>query len=286
MIRYDVRPDELEAAIRSEVPGWLERASLRTATLVEQCRYEERSSIWSEVKDVFMRLQHYKCIFCERKLETKKNGRIEFDLEHFRPKGSVAVWPDGVRSVSIYDYNTGMASSEGYYWLAYDIENYAAACKACNTNLKLNFFPIAGERGLPTTTVAELTAEKPFLCYPLGRMDEDPSDLITFTATTAIPAQPDGHGRRRGEMIIDFFDLNRRDGLHEERARMIAIFGPALRATSEGGGTAGEKALVQNIDSASQPHANCLRAFRRLWNTDRVTAEDVLDHCQILAAEA
>jgi hypothetical protein len=268
------------------VQGWLERAGLRTATLVQQGRYEERSSIWSEVKDVFMRLQHYKCIFCERKLETRKFGRIEFDLEHFRPKSSVAVWPDGARSVSVYDYSTGSASPDGYYWLAYEIDNYAAACKACNTNLKLNFFPIASERGGPTSAVADLAAERPFLCYPLCGLDEDPSDLITFTATTAIPAQPDGHGRRRGELMIDFFDLNRRDGLHEERARMIAIFGPALRATSAGGGTLGERTLAQNIDSPSQPHANCLRAFRRLWNSDRTAAEAVLDRCQVLAAEA
>ena len=43
-------------------------------------------SLWSETKQVYIELQHSKCAFCEKPLE----GRIEQDVEHFRPKGEVS----------------------------------------------------------------------------------------------------------------------------------------------------------------------------------------------------
>ncbi len=72
MIAYRVTKPQLEALIEAEAPGWLQNAATRTDRFRQKGFYEERSSIWSEVKGVYMRLQgDCKCAFCERKLESK-----------------------------------------------------------------------------------------------------------------------------------------------------------------------------------------------------------------------
>lgn len=56
MLGYRIARAELEQRIRAEKADWLERAATRTETFRHQGRYEEASSIWSEVKVVYMRL--------------------------------------------------------------------------------------------------------------------------------------------------------------------------------------------------------------------------------------
>jgi len=68
MIRYAVSKAELLQRIELEKPGWLARAQQRTNRFLQRGKYTERSSIWSEVKTVYMRLQHDKCAYCERQL--------------------------------------------------------------------------------------------------------------------------------------------------------------------------------------------------------------------------
>ena len=90
MIRYDISPRKLCTLVKQRVPGWIERAQKRTESFRNLKKYKEKSSIWSEVKPVFMDVQGgAKCCFCERKFEGTRLGRYEFDIEHFRPKGNV-----------------------------------------------------------------------------------------------------------------------------------------------------------------------------------------------------
>ncbi|MCX7382787.1 MAG: hypothetical protein NT133_15525 [Alphaproteobacteria bacterium] len=282
MIRYDENPSAVREAIRAEDPTWLDKAARRTAAINKQGGFAEKTSIWSQVKPVFMKLQCNKCIFCERQFENRKYGTIEFDLEHFRPKSSVATWPDRRRHQDIaYDFATGEAAAAGYYWLAYDPGNYAASCKVCNTTFKLNYFPIAGARGAVNDDTTALRAEEPFLCYPIGTTDADPEDLVTFALTVAVPAErANPVRRRRGQVIIDFFGLNKRDQLHTERARMICLFAPALQAQSEGRDNASDRQLIAGMKQPHLPHAACVRAFGRLWRSDRPTAERGFQKCR------
>jgi len=260
MIRYNVDAASLRADIAAIDPQWAAKAAKRTAGFVKAGAYAEKSSLWSTVKPVHMRAQMYKCVFCERQFENERYGKIEFDVEHFRPKSSVTTWPSVTAHPKLaYPYATGAASPAGYYWLAYDVENYAASCKACNSALKSNYFPIAGTRGAPVDDFSALAAEKPFLCYPLGNLDEDPEELVTFVATIATPAAASGHRRRRGEIIIDFFDPNGREQLHHQRAQMISMFGSALAAGDAGTASATGRKLVDGMDHPALPHASCVR---------------------------
>jgi hypothetical protein len=282
VIRYDISVKQLETAVDALAPTWRKRAAKRTARFIKAGRYQEASAIWSEVKPAFMVAQMNKCVFCERQFETELYGKIEFDLEHFRPKSSVTAWPVVGRHAHTYQFATGNDSPNGYYWLAYALSNYAASCKSCNSNLKSNYFPIAGAR---TAVPGDLGPEQPYLCYPLGSGDADPETLITFVATTAVPKAAEGHDRRRAEVIIDFFELNTREELHRQRANMIIVLGTALKSL-EAGGDDLDRELAERIVEKRFPHTNCLRAFRALWDDDRDLARRILAACKAYYAGA
>lgn len=92
MIRYDVTPAQLEALVDGHEPTWRTRAAARTAELRRKAKYSEASSIWGEIKAVFMTVQgDGKCCYCERKFDGNF-AQYELDLEHFRPKGRVRKW--------------------------------------------------------------------------------------------------------------------------------------------------------------------------------------------------
>lgn len=277
MIRVDTTPTAVVQAVNAIAPKWIVKADKRTAAFVAAKKYDESSPIWSEVKPAFMALQNNKCVFCERQFESELYGKIEFDLEHFRPKSSVLGWPVAGRHDYTYDFATGGDNPAGYYWLPYALSNYAASCKVCNSNLKSNFFPVTGAR---ITEPGDLAGEKALLCYPFGDVDADPEQLVTFIATTAVPKAKTGPKRRRGQVIIDFFDLNKREQLHRERANMIIILGNALFNVANGLGDETDEQLIASLVEPVYPHSNCLRAFRAVWAKDRTFALKALKACK------
>lgn len=284
MIRYDVDFTQLRAEVQAVDPRWPAKAAARTAKFVKAGRYSEKSTIWGAARTAYMRAQKFKCIFCERQFENELYGKIEFDVEHFRPKSSVVPWPDATRHPRLaYRFPTGAASETGYYWLAYNLENYAASCAVCNSVLKSNYFPVAKSRGSAPSPIAALAAEDPFLCYPLGTGDADPEQLVTFVATVAKPMADAGHPRNRGQIIIDFFDLNGREMLHRQRAQMISLLGGALSAIHKGTATPADHQLVQQMLDPAVPHAGCVRAFRRLFAADPAKGQRVYDLCRAYA---
>lgn len=285
MIRYTSSPEELSDAVDALDKRWRAKAETRTVKFINACKYDEESSqsIWSTVKPAFMNLQKNKCVFCERQFENELHGKIEFDLEHFRPKSSVDVWPIAGTHTLTYTFTTGAASPNGYYWLAYDLTNYAASCKVCNSRLKSNYFPIEGAR---TTVPGTLKTEKAFLCYPIGGEDDDPEDILTFIGTVAVPKRKSGYKHRRGKVIIDFFDLNRREQLHRERAAHIILLGNSLLSLDRGDGDPADEAIVARAKSAEAPHAACMRSFFAQWQSDQPFARKLLSSCKSYYASA
>jgi hypothetical protein len=206
MIAYQITKSKLESLIDAEAPGWRQRAALRTEGFRQKGRYEEDSSIWSEVKVVYMRLQgDCKCAYCERKLESIDFGKIEQDVEHFRPKGSVRAWklPKAFKDQGILATNVPK-KGRGYFLLPYHPFNYSAACKPCNSALKKDYFPIAGKYSLTGDNPAKLTKEKPFLICPIGDFDDAPEDLIRFHGVSPQPVAAKGHNRERALVTIEF----------------------------------------------------------------------------------
>ena len=287
MIRYPVTLDELRSRIEAEAPGWLDHAAERTERLRRAGRYDEEAGIWSRIKAVYMRLQHCKCAYCERRLAAEDfGGAVEHDLEHYRPKGPVPAWPSETiareRRIS-YRFGTGDAFPEGYYLLAYHILNYATACKKCNSPLKASFFPIAGARGAQSDDPASLRGEAPFLLYPLGDLDEDPEALLTFDGINPVPRVRRGPRSRRARVTIDFFELAEREELWRGRAEVIVSLYIALRAlqndTEEKAREIATRAISTLLSPASE-HTNCARSFRALYDRDRARAAEIAERAQ------
>ena len=281
MIRYDIAPDALDALVEERVPRWLKRAKSRTERFREEGKYKEKSSIWGEVKPLFMEAQGgAKCRFCERQFEAGDLGRHELDLEHYRPKGNVKKWkcpPELVHEGVSLTEPTG--SGKGYHLLAYHLLNYAAACKACNSGLKKDCFPIAGEYNLDGEEPERLTDEQPWLLYPIGRLDVDPEEVITFHGIFPKSTSDDRASRLRGLVTIAFFDLDNviaRKNLMKERAHIVSLLHTFLVRAEDRRSTAAEPAaLVETMLASTSPHTNCARSFARLFRSDPAQAAEV-----------
>lgn len=283
MISYRIDEADLLRAIDLVKPGWLERAKTKTNALISAGRYEGSENFWSEIKPVFMNLQGNKCIFCETRLEGGRLGRRQHDLEHFRPKSSVREWRSSSDLPNEFPSTGG--PGDGYYWLAYDPLNYAAACKTCNSDLKSNYFPIAGQRGNSPKRPAELALEAPFLCYPIGQIDEDPASLVTFEGPLAFATGNDRQ-QARGQVIIELFKLNDRDDLRYGRAEAIKNLGQALLLTELGNDPDRNRRIVELSVRNTAPYASSSRCFLKKWRRDRALAQQIYEECQDLLLQA
>jgi len=132
-----------------------------------------------------------KCCYCER----KRNQKRESDVEHFRPKAEVAEAP----------------GHPGYWWMAYDWENYLFSCKTCNQDYKKNRFPLLKEsqRALGPGT----HRERPVLIDPAT---EDPTGFIGYVwesdRVIAIGLDEDGRGDRT---VNELTAINQEDVIDE-----------------------------------------------------------------------
>ena len=293
MIRYPITKAELEAAIETEAPGWLAKAKQKTAVFRKAKDFNEPASqnSWSDIKGVYMKLQHNKCVYCERVLGSPQFGKIEHDVEHYRPKNAVKVWPTAKMKSSgalNYPFSTGEASDNGYYLLAYSIFNYATACKTCNSSFKSSYFPIAGARNIHSSGFTKLKLEVPFLLYPLGSSDEDPEALITFDGVIPVPKIKTGSKYQRARVTIDFFALTR-DDLLQRRAQILQYLWLAFLTLDDPQTTDQRREVAQRIIdlgiSAKSEQAACARAFYQLCQQDRNLAESYVEQAaQYLAS--
>lgn len=107
--------------------------------------------------------------------ETKFGGDYQ-ELEHFRPK-------KGTRERNGKDHTEHF----GYYWLAFDLDNYRL-CKRRPNAKKGTFFPIVDERYRAYCADDDYCEEHPFFLDPL---DEEDALLITFNDNgTPCPCFP------------------------------------------------------------------------------------------------
>ncbi len=284
MIRYNITYNDLRELVRKEDADWLRDAEEKTETFRRLGKYSEIKNIWRRVKKVFMRLQHNKCAFCERKLEAPESGGArEFDKEHFRPKSSVKSWPSKkmIREFGLPDdFPRSEGSSRGYYLLPYHLFNYSVACKPCNSSFKGSYFPIGGNRNVDSDNPLELGDEAAYLIYPIGDIDADPEQVITFDGVSAVPAVRDHNDPafERARVTILLFNLNGREELLRARAEKISFLFHALKSFHSQP-TPEDKELAErwiaHLTAAESSHTNCLRSFKRLYDRDENRAREV-----------
>ncbi|MCB9603018.1 MAG: hypothetical protein H6721_07410 [Sandaracinus sp.] len=86
-----------------------------------------------DVKKALWKMQHGKCCFCEKEMEVSYGT-----VEHFRPKTSAT--------------DDAGTKREGYWWLAYEFENFYLSCINCNQP-KGDYFPLASGNPLTAGTL-------------------------------------------------------------------------------------------------------------------------------------
>lgn len=160
-------------------------------------------SYWlPEARKVLWEHHNHKCCYCERERDEKR----ESDLEHFRPKAGIQEDP----------------AHYGYWWLAYEWNNYLFSCKACNQEHKKNQFPLSTGGIRAMGPADNLTNENPILINPI---DDNPEQFIMFDwedsndlFVKATPTTTDLNDRGKNTILI--VGLNR-NGLPEERAGFL-----------------------------------------------------------------
>lgn len=262
MLHMPFEAEGLLAKIREISPSWLERARKQSELNRTARKFVSMAPLWSEIKQIFVVHQRHKCAYCERRLGT---SGIEWDVEHFRPKGKVTAW-------SSPDLTTGGADPNGYFGLAFEPRNYLVACKPCNSIHKRNFFPVASQRRMEAADVDEARSEQPYLLNPLDPDEQPPEQLIDFHGVNPRLASTEPTGRNRAQLTIEVIGLDRSD-LDFERAQTIMNLWNALRLGESGRANAAQAVTAMTGPGAA--HANCARCFQRLFSGDRVAADSI-----------
>jgi uncharacterized protein (TIGR02646 family) len=158
MIKLKERPQIPKTLISDEIKQLQSQLDQKVAQ-GESILSKDFPSYWrkDEVKKTLWIYHHYKCCYCERKRDLKR----ESDVEHFRPKSAVL------------EDNEHL----GYWWLAYAWDNYFFSCKLCNQKYKKDHFPLLPDGKRAYSPEDNLSEEKPVLIHPVN---DNPEELIGF----------------------------------------------------------------------------------------------------------
>ena len=138
-----------------KVAAWKKKADSHLAALSSLTTHDERSSymskhpFWGDFKPILKSIYGELCWYSEYNLEGGSYGHVD----HFRPKN---------RSKEL---NQTIILSDGYWWLAYNYQNYRLSCEVCNTK-KNDYFPI---NSIPASNPND--NDDPVLLDPCNRED-------------------------------------------------------------------------------------------------------------------
>jgi hypothetical protein len=176
-----------------------------------------KDDFWQNLKPHFMKAQHQKCGYCE--IQVSSHG----DVEHYRPKSEVqelkAEGTELANSRKLRGRKKPAITEKGYWWLAYEWDNYLLSCAICNQKYKSAIFPVALERKIRNHTKfvvqdpkkSDVKKEGPLLINPFEK-DLDPFHHFEFKKSGLI--KPRNMNERGRETI-------RVCGLHRLSLRQI-----------------------------------------------------------------
>ncbi len=120
-----------------------------------------------------------KCAWCERDRDLR-----ELDIDHFRPKTAVHEWAASPPDQAQYDKvppSLGKGDP-GYWWRAFEWENWTLACKTCNSGWKRTLFPVEdGVRQVPNNPNV---GEVHLLLHPYEPFE--PEDHFTWDPNSGV----------------------------------------------------------------------------------------------------
>ncbi len=152
-----------------------------------------------------------KCAWCERRRDLS-----ELDIDHFRPKTRLSEFEEEFQPRDQYrsDPPPIRPVGVGYWWFAFDWENWTLACTACNSTWKRTLFPIeSNTRLLPEQRMEEIAA----IIHPYEPFE--PNEHFEWEASTGYM-----HGiSSRGRMTIAVMGLNRTTLVAERRTHASSV---------------------------------------------------------------
>jgi hypothetical protein len=276
---YPVTEQQLLELIDRHSGTWRTRAAALARQNIDAAKLVQKKSLWGEIKAVYSLIQSDKCIYCELQL----GGSATQDVEHYRPKAKVTKWPR--KPVKSINFPVGSHSSTGYYWLTYEPKNYAASCAHCNSSLKSNGFPIAGQRQNSGGDVSALNAiERPLLLLPFGEWGDDIGHYIEFYGITPKPRSGlSDEDRRRAIVTIEFFRLDKEVHLLNLRRQVIVSVWRFCSARQNASNPAERTAAQRDIDlltARRAPQSLCARSFERMMTRDPVNATIIYEQAR------
>jgi hypothetical protein len=277
---------QLTAAIEAQfdtparAQAWWRKAHADVQRAIADGKHDQAAACWTDVKGAYIALQHDKCAYCELPMPQGAKSRIAYDVEHHRPKSRTRPWPDArTRQALGITYQVGAGRTRGYPELAHHPLNYLVACKVCNSPYKADRFPVLGQADPDGTDPRVLNQrELPAIPLPLGDWGDDPAAFLDFEGFIAVPAAGTPMQQLRAQIVIDFFDLNRRADLLLGRATAIALLHGHLKevqAPDLARNAAEAQRWVDAALDASAPYAAAARAYHRLHLRNPARAGDV-----------
>lgn len=207
MRRINFIPDDLD------IPDdWVQRAAEITEALIAEDDTGNRAVIirdnaemWREIKPAFRKLFHGKCWYTE----APQQG-TDVDMDHFRPKKRVN------------ELVGSTAPHFGYWWLAFNLDNFRYSCIIANrrrkdvesgeTGGKADHFPIFDECNRARTPECNLEEEQPVLLDPCKASDvrllmfNDNGETIPRFGEEVRP-----RSYLKAEKSIEYYHLNHDD---------------------------------------------------------------------------
>lgn len=168
-------------------------------------------SFWQSLKNHFMKAQYQKCGYCE--IHLSEDG----DVEHFRPKSEIqellAEGTEVANTRRLRGRKKPATTERGYWWLAYEWNNYLLSCSLCNQKYKSALFPVSTPRRpgnnpnfkYDNPRKSDINTEKPLLLNPFDK-DFDPYEFFEYTQTGFIKPR---NGNIRGLETIRVCGLHR-----------------------------------------------------------------------------
>lgn len=187
---------------------WIDEAAtvtvqLRLASTSEerQAIIKQREALWTDnrIRDWLLKQFANKCWYTEA-----QEAVSSFHVDHYRPKGRAK------------DLDGG--TCEGYWWLAFDWNNYRICGQLINVK-KQDLFPITeGVRAICDDDGVSLQLEAPLVIDPKTEQArlisyEKEDDSCLAVASGGISSAD----KNRADQTIDILGLNRRDRLTQKR---------------------------------------------------------------------
>jgi len=192
MIAFQKPADIPARLLTTNITELLEKHRRNVARDGKEKSSEFSKNVWLDdgLRETLWISQHKKCCYCEKQLELKR----ESDVEHYRPKSKV----------------TPIADHPGYWWKAYSWDNYLYSCKHCNSDYKVNLFPLIHEENRVSDENEDLTLEQPVLINPF---EDDPNEFLGYDRKDdlifVVSRGDDVH--KRGSRTSDICGLNRHE---------------------------------------------------------------------------